>query len=474
MKKGIALLIIITGGTFSSCEHALNPKPIDLIVNDVVLNEPKDVAAVEIGLYRDFRLTRASAVIAGDLTADHLIHRGTFAQYRELAVKQITTGNATVSEMWTTVYGTVYIANFIIERLPEVPGVTSAVRNRTMATAYFLRGLAYFTGVTTFGAMPKVISNDIETNKNIGRTSEEEMLAFIEEDYLRALGSLGGEQPTPATLCDNTVKAALARFYLYKKNYVKAEQYAGEVIDSEDYELVEDFSEAISKDFSSEAIFEVGYTINDDADGTSLANLFVTRREIIPSNEMTTLFDTDAAGEREATILFRQSNQKGADNGFEVAKYGTALEDNNNILVFGLPEMYLIRAEARTYLNKVTGDNSAQSDINVLRKRASSFEKDEVKNPDDPRYPKNRTIVYQWDSLQSISQTQMIQTIETERRLELAYEGHRWYDLRRTGRIEQVMPAFNSNWKAAYELWPVPQREIQNNPALIGEQNPGY
>jgi hypothetical protein len=473
MKKGIALLTVTIGVVLASCEQALNPKPIDLIVNDVVLNEPKDVAAVEIGLYRDFRLTRSSAVFAGDLTADHLIHRGTFAQYRELAVKQITTGNATVSEMWATIYGTVYIANFIIERLPEVPGVSTAVRSRTMATAYFLRGMAYFTGVVTFGGMPKVISNDIETNKNIGRTSEEEMLAFIEEDFMRALGNLGAKQPTPATLCDNTVRAALARFYLYQKDYVQAEQYANDIIESGDYELVEDFAQAILKDFSSEAIFEVGYTINDDADGTNLTNVFVTRREVIPTNEMTALFNRNEAGEREATITFRASNQKGSDNGFEVSKYGTALEDNNNILVFGLPEMYLIRAEARAMLGVVTGDNSAQSDINVLRKRASSFEKDEPTDPDSPNYPK-RPIIYQFDSLQSISQTQMIQTIETERRLELAYEGHRWYDLKRTGRIEQVMPSFSSNWKAAYELWPIPQREIQNNPALVGEQNPGY
>jgi hypothetical protein len=68
----------------------------------------------------------------------------------------------------------------------------------------------------------------------------------------------------------------------------------------------------------------------------------------------------------------------------------------------------------------------------------------------------------------------MLLIIEEERRLELPFEGHRWYDLRRTGRINQVMPAFNQNWRSAYELWPVPQREIQNNSALANDQNPGY
>jgi hypothetical protein len=68
----------------------------------------------------------------------------------------------------------------------------------------------------------------------------------------------------------------------------------------------------------------------------------------------------------------------------------------------------------------------------------------------------------------------MIQIIENERLYELAFEGHRWYDLVRTGRASAVMSAFSANWQDKYEVWPVPQREIQNNPALVGNQNPGY
>jgi hypothetical protein len=68
----------------------------------------------------------------------------------------------------------------------------------------------------------------------------------------------------------------------------------------------------------------------------------------------------------------------------------------------------------------------------------------------------------------------MIRLVEEERRYELAFEGHRWYDLVRTGRANVVMPAFNANWRDAYNLWPVPQREIQTNPSLADNQNPGY
>lgn len=452
MKKKIIILsfLLVSAIVFDGCQNVLEPQPIDQLVNDVVLNEPKDIQAVETGLYRAFRVMRPSVILAGDLTADNLVHNGTFAQYRELGVKQITTGNATANEMWGTIYGTVYIANFMLERIPEISGVTNAVRTRSMATARFLRGMANFTGVTTFGGIPKVITTNIEENRTIPRAPEEDILLFIEEDFIAALGNLGEESATPAIACDNAVRAALARFYLYKKNYVAAEAYASQVINSEDYELEEDFETVVSTDFTSEAIFEVGYTIADDDDGTNLNNLFASRREIIPSNEEIVALASAESGTRFASITFKIANLKGNDNGWEVAKYGTAVQDNNNILVFGLPEMYLIRAEARTMQNNITGPNSAQSDINILRNRAKAPE------------------------VGAVSQSLMTQIIEAERRYELAFEGHRWYDLRRTGRLSQVMPAFNGNWRAAYELWPIPQREIQNNTALAGEQNPGY
>jgi len=144
---------------------------------------------------------------------------------------------------------------------------------------------------------------------------------------------------------------------------------------------------------------------------------------------------------------FDSKNLKGNDNGWSVAKYGTKDQDNNNVYVFRLAEQYLIRAEARAQQSNVTG---AVDDINVLRKRAKA------------------------PLISSSTQSQILSLIEDERKYELSFEGHRWYDLVRTGRAATVMPLFNSSWKKAYELWPIPQREIQNNPALEGNQNPGY
>jgi len=457
MNKRATIFTVILGTMLllaTSCENVLEPEPIDLLTNDIVLNEPKDVGNVEVGLYSAFRNIVPSTVIAGDFTADMLIHNGTFSQYRELGTKQISSANASVAALWGSIYNTIYIANFILERLPDVEGVPTAQRNQVMGTAHFLRGFAYFTALYTFGGVPLVTTTDIETNRNIPRASESEILALIEEDYAEALSSLPEEAVNVAFAGKFAVRAALARFHLYRGNWSLAQQYATEVIDSGLYELEPDFATLVNEDFTIEAIFEVGYTLADDP-GTNgnigLNNLFVGRREIIPSNQaVVALAATSESGDRSSSMTFDLNNLSGTDNGWSVAKYGTADADNNNVVVFRLAEMYLIRAEARAQLDNVTGLNSAQTDVNTLRTRANA------------------------PTVGSVSKSQMLRLIEEERRYELAFEGHRWYDLVRTGRAQEVMSAFSVNWRSDFEVWPIPQREIQNNPALIGNQNPGY
>ncbi len=442
---------------FISCEDTLKPKPIDLLTDDIVLNEPKDVPIVEIGLYSAFRPIIPSTVIAGDCTADMLIHNGTFTQYRELGTKQISSANASVATLWGSIYNTVYVANFIFERLPNVAGVKTVDRNRVMATAHFLRGYAYFVALNTFGGVPKVTETSIAVNRNIPRASAAEIRDFVLDDFTAALGNLPTKTANAGFASEYAVRAALARFHLYQKNWVEAEQYATDVISSGNYVLVPKYETLVKEDFTDEAIFEMGYTLTDDpgTDGNiGLNNLFVGRREIIPSNQITVALDTfnisSNSGDRISSITFNSQNQNGTDNGWSVAKYGTADQDNNNVVALRLGEMYLIRAEARAQQNKVTGPNSAVEDVNMLRARAKA------------------------PLITSANQSQMLQIIEDERRLELAFEGHRWYDLVRTGRAKEVMSAYSPNWKDAYELWPIPQREILNNPALEGNQNPGY
>jgi hypothetical protein len=116
-------------------------------------------------------------------------------------------------------------------------------------------------------------------------------------------------------------------------------------------------------------------------------------------------------------------------------------------VVLRLAEQYLIRAEARANQNKI---EDAVADINIIRTRAGL------------------------SSLSTnIDSEQCLHDIEQERRTELFTEwGHRWIDLKRTGRANTVFSKVKSNWQYYDTLYPIPFAELETAPNL--EQNPGY
>jgi hypothetical protein len=342
-----------------------------------------------------------------------------------------------------------YVASFLYEGLPAID-ISENDYNEITAAASFLRAYAYFVGAYTFGGLPIVTTTNVDDNRVIPRSSLQETLDFVESELLYALDKLPEESFNSGDATNGAVKALLARFYLFTGNWPEAERYATEVIEGNgtfDYILEESFEDAIS-DFSTESILEIVYSANDNP-GTStnfsINNLFVGRREIIPSTEIVLALQNDG-GDRNIVIEFDGANARGADNGWTIVRYGPF----DNIQVLRLAEMYLIRAEARAQQDKISGDNSAESDINVIRERAGV------------------------SLVQGTSKNQMLLAIENERRMELCFEGHRWYDLKRTGRAQTVMDQFTSNWTEKDELWPIPLREITNNPSLKDAQNPGY
>ncbi|GAB3272081.1 RagB/SusD family nutrient uptake outer membrane protein [Larkinella harenae] len=459
MKRFVYYIAIVATVWLASCTTVLEPKPVDLLVDNLVLNEPSDVEPVRIGAYSALRGMAATNMIAGDFTADYIRNNGTFTDYRELGTKQITASNGAVASLWSNMYRTIYVANFVLERLPTISGVSEAVRRQVTAEMRFLRGYANFIGANTFGDIPKVTTTDQGTNRNIPKTAKAEILASVLEDWQAAEADLATiEAGSTAQVINGTyankisARAMLARYHLYQKNWAQAEQFATQVINANVYTLEPNFTDVVNKDFTKESILEVGYGLSDDP-GTSsfgLTNLYLGRREVIPSDQVILLLVSPESGTRQTTVAFNPQNQSGNDNGWTVQKYGTADNDNNNIVLMRLAEMYLIRAEARAQQNKLSGANGATADLNVLRARAKA---------------PNVTVT---------SQADILTAIERERVYELAFEGHRWYDLVRTGRAQAVMSAFSPNWNSRYERWPIPQGEIQRNPALRDAQNPGY
>lgn len=456
MKKYCqGILIVVTLLVTGSCERVLEPPPVDLLVDDLVLQGPDDIEPVRLGLYNAMRSFGSTTIFAGDFTADYIQNNGTFTDFNELGTKNITAANSLARTLWGNIYGTIYIANFIHEKIGSVVRVPQYVKDELLAEAKFCRAYAYFIAVQTFGDVPKVVTTDVETNRNIARAPKDEILAWVREDLEQALGVLplrwnaDNAALNKQFATKNAVRAALARYHLYQGEWALAESYADSIIASRVQSLDSSYVTVISTEFDSETIFELAYANSSSDDpgtsSTGLNNILVGRREVIPSNNYVQQIIHNNAGTRRATISFNPNNQGGRDNGWTVTKYGTPDEGNNNITVFRLAEIYLIRAEARANQGKVAG---ALEDVNVLRKRAKA------------------------PMANFTTQAVALNVIETERLYELSFEGHRWYDLKRTNRLDAVMNAFSPNWESKYNLWPIPVTEMQTNKLLT--QNNGY
>lgn len=446
MKYKYYILIFFLSMTTFSCEDLLNPQPVNLITDDQVITDPGSARVVLTSAYRNLANLGAPKIIAGDMTADNLIHNGTFTQYREISSKDMSASNGSASSLWGVIYSMSYVVSFIYEELPNID-IPESDFNEITAAASFLRAYAYLVGAYTYGGIPIVTTTNVEENRDIPRATLDETLEFIESELLYALDKLPEESFNSGEATNGAVKALLARYYLFRGNWTEAEKYATDVIEgngTKTYTLEEEFVDAVS-DFSTESILEIVYSANDNP-GTStnfsINNLFVGRREIIPSIEMVLALQNDG-GDRNVVLEFDGANARGADNGWTIIRYGPF----DNIQVFRLAEMYLIRAEARAQQDDING---AASDINVIRQRAGVH------------------------LIQGNSKNQLLLALENERRMELCFEGHRWYDLVRTGRAQAVMEEFTSNWSEKDELWPIPLREINNNPSLSNAQNPGY
>lgn len=455
MKSGwlMALLLIAAG-----CRQILEPPPIDLLVDDLVLRGPDDMEPVRLGLYNAARSFGSTTIFAGDFTADYIQNNGTFNDFNELGTKNITAANTLARTLWGNIYTTIYIANFIEENIDDVARVSQAEKDRLVAQARFCRAYAYFIAAQAFGDVPNVTTTDVQTNRAVPRAPKQEILTRVLADYQAAITDLPLRwDPDNAALnkqfaTKNAVRAGLARYHLYEGNWTLAEQYADTIINSRVQALDSSYVNVISTEFDSETIFELAYanSSNDDpgTSSTGLNNILVGRREVIPSNNYVQDILQTNSGTRRATISFNSNNQQGRDNGWTVTKHGTPDQGNNNITVFRLAEIYLIRAEARAQQNRITGTNGALADVNVLRTRA--------------RAP---MAVFN-------NQATALSTIEMERLYELSFEGHRWFDLKRTGRLNAVMNPLSANWNDKYQVWPIPVTEIQTNRSLV--QNAGY
>lgn len=375
------------------------------------------------------------------------------------------TVNSYSFDIWTTLYNPViYRVNSIIEKLNASKEVPSSSKEILTSEAKFVRALAYFYLVNFYGDVPLVLTTDFKINSNIPRTDKLKVYDQIVADLLDAQAGLKDDYldvdlltPTPERIRPNKAAATalLARVYLFIGKWIEAEQEASKIINNTaQYDTV-----ALDKVFlknSKEAIWQLQPNPLEaeganTKDGRSLAiNPFEGKPTFKLSSFLLSSFE---ANDKRKDAWFSVQGQDTLAYKYKAGWFVTDQIEYSTIL--RLAEQYLIRAEARAQQGKLTGENSAVLDLNIIRRRAGLGDV-EASGKDD-----------------------ILEAIFNERYVELFSEyGHRWLDLKRTGKLDArmqiVTPIKGGIWASYQVLWPIPYAEFEKNPALRGHQNPGY
>jgi starch-binding outer membrane protein, SusD/RagB family len=441
MKKLLFITCIII---FASACEVLDVEPQNSIPAESAF---KDKAGIERGILGAYNGLQSLSYygrtycIFSDLAADNLIHpsNATAVSYSEVDNNAILPENESVDGIWSAIYDAINVANNVIVKVPDIADMSAEEKNKALGELYFLRALHHFNLVNYFGAVPIKITPTIGVdNVNAARNSVEEVYAQIITDLQFASTNLSASTSTKIRASKQAANAILARVYLYKKDYQNAFFYANEVIENGGYTLG-NYENIFSDDGAAETIFEVDF---NDLDRNRIAEYNFPlalngRREVAPSEDLLSAFEPGDF-RKNLTVEFSGSDA------FSI-KYDDLSIGADNFIVVRLAEMYLIKAEAAA---KSGGDiELIQDDLNTIRARAGL-----------PNTNEGNIDV-------------LVLKIEKERRLEFTFEGHRWFDLVRTGRAIAVLPTINN---LNQTLFPIPLSELLSNTSDGMTQNPGY
>lgn len=447
-----ALTLLLAG----SCKKFVTiPPPQDQVVSTTVFSNDNTALAAVSGIYSQMMGT-GSSLMTGALTvypgmsADEFRNVKSSTSYDPFSTNSLLKTNATVqSTFWKFSYSYIYMANNCIEGLHASTGVSADMKKQLLGECFFVRAYCYFYLAGLFGDVPLETTTDYKTNQVAPRTSSAKVLDQIVADLDSARSLLLPAYPTAGRVRANkwAATALQARAFLYQKNWQSAENAASAVINAGMYKLVSDIN-AVFLATSNEAILQFKPVLfnQNTPDGSFFIPAAATT---VPTF---TILDTTVKsfepGDLRKTSWVRSATISGVTYyypyKYKVRASTTVTEYN---IVERLAEQYLIRAEARAQQNNLAG---ALADLDSIRVRAGL-----------PILPS------------TLDQTACILAVEQERRIELLAEwGHRWLDLRRTGRIDAVLSGEKTTWSPTAALFPIPYAEILKNTFLT--QNAGY
>ena len=508
MKTYKYLLLLIGFSIVAGCSN-LEEEPVGLLAPDGFFKSKSDIqtaanAAFGHMTHEDFwgrkmsltLMLRSDMVAIGDpTTSSRRIEHDEF---------RVPADNGMISGYWLRVYQIIAAANQAIAGAEDVDA-SDAIKNPVTAQAYFARAFAYFHLVRQFGDIPYVSEpvNDVEAASSISKTSSADVYAKIIADLEFAKAWLPDTQPARSIPAKSAAQSYLALVHLTMGNYPEAYAEAKDVINKQgtyNLDLESDFQNlfnSASINNSLEPIFVldfIGASNGDDGRDYQPALTGIRSDEqyglgggwsvAVPSLEVYNSWDDDDyrkevsfdatgvfKGNREDFSIFRNFNSR-AVNRPHIAKYtrsigntatGNGRGSEANYMMMRYAEVLLIGAEAANEIGDP--DDVAHSWVNRVRARARAGAAGSVPSASPA-------------DVSGLSQDAFRTMVLEERKLELAFEFKRWYDIARRKLGDQVFgpsglevrPNFTSTRDY---LFPLPADELARNPNLM-PNNPGY
>ncbi len=498
IASGLLVAVMLTA---SSCKKWVEYNPQDdfVITEQDYLKSEADYRAMAVGAYTPLQWLN-QAVAVGEIVSDNAVSGGESAS-DVLSLQQIDDFthypiNSTMSDLWQAAYEGVNRANYLHQyKTKNLAGQTVdfAGKDALYGEVYFLRAYYYFTLVKFFGDVPLFVDRRLTVvdTKSLQRSPAADVYAQIETDLLAAISVLPASQTDQGRATKYAAQALLGKVYLYQNKYAEAAAMLENVISPNAFSLVSDFQSIFlqSGENGPESVFEIQYSNGqgtyDWAHPTRGQGNFMVQmcgvRGLSGSANMPynsgwsidlptqDLADAYEAGDqrKDATVFdveaYKNNNPGLAvsylvapykNTGYYNAKYlprkgetsgQVELNYLNNFRTIRYADVLLMAAEAN---NKSGNDAKAQDYLNRVRRRAFNDNAHDITS----------------------TGTSLYNAILNERRLELAMEGDRFFDLVRTGRATSVLGPLGFV-TGKNELFPIPQGEVDGSNLT---QNPNY
>lgn len=453
MTASLAATLLVTT---SSCDDFLNVEPEQELIDEQAFSSLIAMESSVLGIYDRMQTLEyygRNRVVIPDLMADNtLITADNSNRFVNFYSYNIVSTSADVRDLYTRAYQTIKAANNVLQYIDNLEVNTAedeAKRNSLKGEALFGRAMAHFDLVCFIGrpyldgngtnlGVPLVLGLEDEFN---GRATVAEVYAQVIADLEAAVPLLSFS--SPYRISDAAANAYLSRVYLYKGDNQKAIDAANKVVG---FELLsgQSYVNSWTSSGSSEEIFTLRFAADENRGANNLGNMFVPAGygDVRPTNDLINIYS-----EGDIRLSFIRP-EDGDDFSYKFGKE-EGIFGLSSPRIIRYAEVLLNRAEAQAKLGNFS---AALADVNTLRTARGA------------------------SALNSITVDEVLE----ERRRELAFEGHRLFDLTRNGK--GVNRIENSNLGGAPSvidfndpkiILPIPQREQDANPGVL-EQNPGY